>query len=211
MLKACTNGISEMLSSVSSSITGMLYNRQLILYAGEDGVAAYGVVMYAAWVFIAIYMGYCNGSSPVMGYHFGARNTAEMKSLMKKSTRLLCGTGVVLVCIAVGFARSISSIFVGYDGGLLDMTSRAFMICALPFLFMWLNIYTSSFFTALNDGAVSAAISFMRALVLPTVCILALPYFFRLDGVWFALVVSEVLGLCVSLFFLLTKKKKYGY
>ena len=211
MLKACTNGISEMLSSVSSSITGMLYNRQLILYAGEDGVAAYGVVMYAAWVFIAVYVGFCNGSSPVMGYHFGARNKEEMKSLMKKSTALLCGAGVVLVCVAVGLARPLSSIFVGYDVGLLDMTTRAFVICALPFLFMWLNIYTSSFFTALNDGAVSAAISFMRALVLPTVCILALPYFFRLDGVWFALVASEVLGLCVSLFFLLTKKKKYGY
>ena len=211
MLKACANGSSEMLSSVSASITGILYNLQLMKYAGEDGVAAYGVVMYAAFIFIGVYVGYSSGSSPIMGYHYGAQNHAEMKNVLKKSLTLLGGASVVLTGLALAFARTLSSLFVGYDAQLLEITVHAFVICSIPFLFMWFNIYMSSFFTALNDGAVSAAISFMRALVLPVICIIALPMIWQLDGVWYSLVASEVLGVFVSLWFMLRKREKYHY
>lgn len=211
MLLACANGSSEMLSSVSGSITGILYNLQLMKYAGEDGVAAYGVVMYAAFVFLGVFVGYSTGSSPIMGYHYGAQNHDEMRNVLRKSLTLLSGAAVVLTAMAMVFARPLAALFVGYDAALLQLTVRAFVICAIPFLFMWFNIYTSSFFTALNDGGVSAAISFMRALVLPVICILALPALWQLDGVWYSMVASELLGVAVSVSFMVGKRKKYGY
>ena len=211
MLQACANGASEMMSSVSASITGILYNLQLMKYAGEDGVAAYGVVMYAAFIFLGVFNGYSQGSSPIMGYHYGAQNHGEMKNLLKKSMVILAGGAVILTSLAMLLSRPICAIFVSYDAELLAMTTRAFIICAIPFLFMWFNMYTSSFFTALNDGAVSAAISFMRALVLPVICIIVMPMLWQLDGVWYSLVGSELLGLGVSAWFMTSKRKKYGY
>lgn len=211
MLLACGNGASEMMSSVSASITGILYNLQLMKYAGEDGVAAYGVVMYAAFVFLGVFNGYSQGSSPIMGYHYGAQNFKEMKNVLKRSLIMLGSAAAVLTALAMMLARPIASVFVGYDAELLDLTARAFMICATPFLVMWFNMYTSCFFTALNDGAVSAAISFMRALVLPVICIIVMPLIWELDGVWYSLAGSEILGVFVSLAFLLGKRKKYHY
>ena len=211
MIRACINGSSEMMSSVSASITGILYNLQLMKYAGEDGVAAYGVVMYSAFIFLGVFNGYSQGSSPIMGYHYGAQNHKEMKNILKRSLIMLASVAVVLTALAIMLARPLSSVFVGYDANLLDMTTRAFRICAIPFLVMWFNMYTSCFFTALGDGAVSAAISFMRALVLPVICIIILPMIWKFDGVWYSLVMSEILGAFVSLFFLLGKRKKYKY
>lgn len=211
MLIACANGSSEMLSSISASITGILYNLQLMKYAGEDGVAAYGVVMYVAFVFLGVFVGYSQGSSPIMGYHYGADNHGEMKNVLKRSLILLASFGVILTVLAFLFARPLATVFVSYDDALLDMTVHALTVCCIPFLFMWFNIYTSAFFTSLNDGAVSAAISFMRALVFPVICIIILPMLYQLDGVWYSLVASEVLGVFVSLFFIIFKKKKYNY
>lgn len=208
MLLACGNGASEMLSSVSGSITGILYNRQLMRWAGEDGVAAYGVVMYAAFIFLGVFNGYSQGSSPIVGYHYGAQNYTEVQNVLKRSLAMLALTAVVLTAIAIGGAGVLSAVFVGYDAALLNMTTRAFRICAIPFLVMWFNMYTSCFFTALNDGAVSAAISFMRSLVLPLICVIVMPALWHLDGVWFSLAGSEMLGVFVSLYFLLSKRKK---
>jgi len=211
MIIACVNGSSEMLSSVSASITGILYNWQLMHYAGEDGVAAYGVVMYAGLVFFGVFVGYSQGCSPIMGYHYGAGNHREMKSVLKRSMVILAVSGVVLTAISMVLARPISAIFVGYDENLLDMTTRGFVICNIPFLFMWFNIYVSSFFTALNDGPVSAAISFMRSLVLPVICIIIMPLIWKLDGIWYSLTLSEFLALAVAAWFLVTRRKKYQY
>ncbi len=211
VVKACINGSSEMMTSISASVTGVLYNMQLMKYAGEDGVAAYGVVMYASFIFIGIFMGYSSGSSPVMGYHYGAANHKEMKNILKKSMIMLSSSAIVLTTTAIILAKTIASIFVGYDAELLEMTVRAFRICAIPFLVMWFNMYASSFFTALNDGAVSAAISFVRSLILPVICILVLPEIWQLDGVWYALDASEILSTVVSLGFMLGMRKKYKY
>lgn len=211
MLLACGNGASEMLSSVSGSITGVLYNFQLMKYAGENGVAAYGVVMYAAFIFLGIFNGYSQGSTPIVGYHYGAQNYKEIKSILKRSLIMLGSAAVLLTASAVLLARSIASVFVGYDVELLNMTAHAFVICAIPFLVMWFNMYTSSFFTALNNGAVSAAISFVRTLVFPVICIMVMPMIWKLDGVWYSLVSSEILSVFVSLSFLLGKRKFYKY
>lgn len=211
VLLACGNGASEMLSSVSGSIIGILYNGQLMKWAGEDGVAAYGVVMYGAFIFLGVFNGYSQGSSPIVGYHYGAQNHKEVKNVLKRSLIMLGSAAVVLTTVAMLAAGGIASVFVGYDAELLTMTTRAFRICAIPFLVMWFNMYTSCFFTALNDGAVSASISVMRALVLPLICVTVMPAIWHLDGVWFSLVGSELLGVFVSLFFLLGKRKKYHY
>lgn len=211
ILKASVNGASEMLSSVSGSITGMLYNRQLMKYAGEDGVSAYGVVMYASFVFIAVMMGYSSGVSPVVGYHFGADNRGELKNLLKKSMILMVGTGTALSLLAFVLAKPIALIFVGYDAALARMTVRAMQISVTAFIIMGVGIYTSSFFTALNDGVVSMEISVLRSLVFPTLCIIVLPLFLKLDGVWLALVGSEVLSFFAAGIFLLAKRKKYHY
>ena len=167
--------------------------------------------MYAAFIFLGVFNGHSQGSSPIMGYHYGAQNHREMKNVMKRSLILLGSAAVVLAALAMLLARTIASIFVGYDAAPLDMTAHTFTICATPFLVMWFNMYTSCFFTALNDGAVSAAISFMRSLVLPLTCVIVMPAIWHLDGVWFSLVGSEILGVFVSLYFLLSKRKKYHY
>lgn len=211
ILKACGNGASEMLSSVSGSIVGMLYNLQLMKYAGEDGVAAYGVVMYAAFIFIAVMMGYANGSSPIVGYHFGAKNREEMHNILKKSMILLVGTGAVLTGTGIVLAKPIARLFVGYDANLMEITVRAFRICSAPFVIMGIGMYTSSFFTALNDGVVSMEMSSLRALVFPLITVITLPLLFRLDGVWYSLVGSEILSVGAALIFLKVKQKKYGY
>lgn len=211
ILKACTNGVSEMLSSVSGSIIGMLYNLQLMKYAGADGVAAYGVVMYAAFVFISVFMGYASGSAPIVSYHYGAGDRKELKSLLKKGLIIEETAGIVLTIMSIAAAGIIARIFVGYDAELMAMTIRAYRICSLPFLIMGASMFISSYFTALNDGLVSAEISVLRSMILPAVCIIIMPMVWKLDGVWYSLVSSEVGALIVASGFLLKNRKKYGY
>lgn len=211
VFKACVNGASEMLSSVSGSIIGMFYNLQLVKFAGETGVAAYGVVMYASFVFIAVLMGYSNGSSPIVGYHFGAQNHAEMKNLLKKSLTIMLTVGTGMTIVALALSKAVAKIFVGYDAELFDMTVHGFRICVFAFIIMGVGIYTSSFFTALNDGVVSLEISTLRSLIFPIITVNLLPLLFKLDGVWYSLLVSEILSVIASAIFLLVKKKKYKY
>ncbi len=211
LMRACVNGASEMVSSISGSITGILYNYQLMRYAGENGVAAYGVVMYAGFIFIAIFVGYSNGSAPIVGYHYGAGNHKELKSMLRKSLILMGISGAVMVTLGVALSQPLADLFVGYDMDLSVLTVRAFKLCMPAILIMGINIYASAFFTALNNGSVSAVISFLRALVFPVIIILVLPVFFGLDGVWYSLLTGEFLGLIVSVFFLLAKRKEYRY
>lgn len=211
LLKACGNGSSELMSNISASIVGMLYNFQLMKYAGENGIAAYGVVMYTQMIFFAIYIGYAVGTSPIVSYHYGAGNHGEMKSLLKKSLLLMGGTGIVMMLLAQWSASVLSGIFVGYDEELLAITEHAFVIFACSYLLSGINIYASSFFTALNNGAVSAVVSFMRTLVFQTGAVLILPLILGIDGIWWAVTVSEVMACLISSAFLVAKRKKYHY
>lgn len=209
--KVCLNGSSELLTNLSTSLVSVLYNFQLMKLAGEDGVAAYGVLMYVNFIFLAIFFGYAIGSAPLISYHYGAGNRAELQNLLRKSLLLMAGCGVVLTLLAEAVAAPLSRIFVGYDAALYAMTSHGFRLYALSFLAAGLNVFGSAFFTALNDGPVSAAISFLRTLVFQVAVVLVLPAIFGIDGIWLAVTVAELLALAVTVCFLVGKRKKYHY
>lgn len=211
ILQSCGNGASEVVSSVTSSIIGMVYNFQLLRFAGKDGVAAYGVLMYTEFIFVAVFIGYAIGSAPVIGYHYGAENTGELKSLLRKSVTLNLGSGIVMLGIAQALATTLAHLFVGYDPALFSMTVHGFRIFTVAFILLGLNIFFSSFFTALNNGVISAAISFLRTFVFKLSAVLVLPLLFKLDGIWWATVVAEVFAFLVSGAFLLKNRRKYGY
>lgn len=196
--KTCTNGSSELMTNISISLVNMLYNVQLIRFAGEDGVAAYGVIMYVNFIFIGVFVGYSIGSAPIVGYHFGAQNHDELKSLFSKSLVLLGGASLVLTVLAELLAGLLAGIFVSYDLALLEMTRRGFRIYSVAFLMMGFNIFASAFFTALNDGLVSAFLSFLRTLVFQIAAVLILPIFLELDGVWWSIAAAEGVALVVS-------------
>ncbi len=209
--QACSNGASELMTTISSSIVSMLYNHQLLSLAGENGVSAYGVLMYVQFIFAAVYIGYSIGTSPIVGYNYGAQNYAELKNMRSKSIKTMLTAGVVMVVIAELLAPVLAGIFVGYDQELFDMTVHAFRLFSFTFLLSGFNIWCSSFFTALNNGAISAAVSFLRTLVFQLAAVLILPIFFKLDGVWISVAFAEVCAFIISIIFLLAKRKKYNY
>jgi len=211
LLKCCTNGSSELMTNLSMSLVSMLYNFQLMEYAGENGVAAYGVLMYVNFVFVAAFIGYSIGSAPIISYHFGANNKDELKSLLKKSVVIISVFSLGMLMLGEVLAAPLSYIFVSYDEVLFDMTLRAFMLFSFSFLFAGFSIFGSSFFTALNNGVVSAAISFLRTLVFQIVAIFTLPAILDLDGIWISTVIAEMLALLTTAVFLLKMKNKYGY
>lgn len=210
-LKACTNGASEMLTNISMSVVNILYNLQLMRFAGEDGVSAYGVMLYVNFIFISLYLGYSMGVAPVISFHFGAKNKPELQNLFKKSIVILAICSLSMFVLAELLAKPLSYVFVGYDEGLLQLTRRGFLIYSVSFLFSGTNIFSSAFFTALNNGAVSAMLSFFRTLLFQTATILVLPIFFELDGVWGAVIVAEVLAFGFSVGCFRGFKKRYGY
>ena len=211
IFKAGTNGSSEFMSNISMSLVGMLYNIQLLKYAGEDGVAAYGVMMYVSMIFSAAFLGYSIGTAPVIGYHDGARNYSELKSLLKRSLIIIGSFGVGMVVSAELLTVPLTKIFVSYDAGLMNLTVSGFRVFALSFLFMGFSIFSSGFFTALNDGVTSALISFLRTLVFQTGMVIILPKLWQIDGIWISIVAAEVIAVVISVLFLVTKRKKYHY
>ncbi len=211
IVKAATNGSSEFMSNVSMSIVAMLYNSRLMEYAGEDGVAAYGVMMYVSMIFSAAFIGYSIGTAPVVGYHDGAKNHAELKSVLRKSLIIIGAFGAAMVAAAQILAWPLAKMFVGYDDNLVDMTISGFRIFALSFVFTGFAIYSSGFFTALNDGLTSALISFLRTLVFQVAAVMILPEIWDLNGIWISIVAAEVMAVLLSVIFLITKRKKYHY
>ncbi len=211
VLKTCTNGSSELMSNISMSLVGMLYNIQLIRYAGENGVAAYGVLMYVNMIFLAIFIGYSVGTAPVVGFHYGAGNHEELRSLRRKSQVLIGLCSVAMLLASELLARPLSLMFVSYDQSLLDLTLRGFMIYSFSFLFSGVAIFGSSFFTALNNGLVSALISFLRTLVFQVAAVLIFPLIWKIDGVWISIVAAELMAAAVTVLFLFLLRKKYRY
>lgn len=211
ILTACANGSSELASNISMSLVSMLYNFQLLRFGGENGVAAYGTLMYIQFAFIAIFIGYTIGTAPVISFHYGAKNHDEVKSLLKKSSILTFSCGIVMMIAAHLLAAPLAKIFVGYDAELYEMTKHAFHVYSYSFLFAGFNIFASSFFTALNNGAVSAAISFLRTLLFQTASVLILPILFGIDGIWWAITIAEIFALMISAIFIYVFRKKYSY
>ena len=211
LLQTCFNGSSELLNNISMSVVTIFYNFQLLRFAGEDGVAAYGVIMYVGFIFIAIYIGFVIGAAPIVSFHYGANNTDELKSLRKKSTVIIFIVGAAMLIVAILLSTPLCKLFVGYDDALYSLTLRAFVIYAFSYLIAGFNIFGSSFFTALNNGGVSAIISFLRTLVFQIAAVLLLPEIWDLDGVWISVVVAEMAAAIVTEIFILAKRKQYNY
>lgn len=209
--KTCFNGSSELMTNLSLSLVNMLFNLQLMKYAGENGVAAYGVIMYVNFIFVGVFIGYAFGSAPIIGYNYGAGNIKELQNVYRKSLLFNLVSGISMSVIAILTSGLLAGIFVGYDVELFEMTKRGFAIFSLSFVVMGLNIYASSFFTALGNGLISAILSFLRTFLFQLVCVLALPLIFDLDGIWLAIVVAESMALILSFILLKVYKKKYGY
>lgn len=211
IIKACVNGSSEMVTNLSMSLVNILFNMQLMKLAGPDGVSAYGVIMYVGFLFSGTYVGYSVGSAPVISYHFGAGNKEELKSLLGKSIKLLGVTAVIMTALSEIFVTPLASIFVSYDKELLKLTVNALRLYSLSYIISWFNIFASSFFTALNDGLVSALISFIRTLVFQVATILVMPAIWGINGIWLSVLVAEVLAITVSVICYIKNKKKYEY
>lgn len=211
LFRACTNGASELMSNISMSLVSMLYNVQLMKYTGENGVAAYGVLMYMGLVFQAVFIGYSVGTAPVVSYHYGAGNQEELRGLLGRSAVLLSGFSAAMCAAGEILGRPLSSLFVGYDQVLMDMTAHAFSIFSASFLFSGFAIFGSSFFTALSDGLTSALISFLRTLVFQAAAILIFPLLWGLDGIWWSTVAAEAMAVVVTAAFLAGKRRRYGY
>lgn len=211
LIKTCTNGASELMTNISMSLVNILYNYKLMEIAGEDGVNAYGIIMYVNFVFVSVFLGYSIGSAPIVGYNYGAQNKAELQNMFKKSLILISATGVILTLLAEVSSDILAGIFVSNSPVLMEMTAHGFRIYAIAFLIMGFNIFSSAFFTALGNGLVSAIISFLRTLVFQVVPLMILPVFFGLDGVWAAIVVAELIGVIVSFTFFAKLKQRYGY
>ncbi len=211
LVKASTNGSSELLTNVAMSVVGILFNTQLLRFAGENGVAAYGVIMYAGFCFCAVFIGFTIGTAPIVGYHFGAKNQSELKSLLRKSMAILALLSGGMVALTEIFAGTLSGIFVGYDPALCALTARGFRLYGISFALCGFNIFASGFFTALNDGLISALISFSRTLVFQILFVLLLPVWWGIDGVWLSIVAAELCSLAVSGICVLFNGRKYGY
>ena len=209
--KTCTNGSSELMTNLSMSVVNSLYNFQLIRFSGEDGVAAYGTIMYVNFFFAAVFFGYSIGSAPVIGYHYGAGNHDELKNLFKKSLSLIAVWGILLTLLAHLLAAPLAAVFVGYDKELFAMTCHGFRLYSMCFLICGFNFFASSFFTALSNGAVSAAISFLRTLVFQIAAVCLLPFLFGIDGIWLAVTAAEAMTLLITVTFFIRNQKRYHY
>ena len=211
LLKACVNGASELMTTVSSSLVSMLYNFQLMRLAGQNGIAAYGAVMYVEFAFIAVFIGYSIGTAPIVSYHYGSENHNEVKNMLQKSFKIMSVLGITMMVLAQILASPLAKVFVGYDKQLFDMTVHGFRLFSFYFILAGINIYSSSFFTALNNGMISAIISFSRTLGFETLAVIILPIFLQLDGVWLAITVAEICAFVISISFLIAKREKYHY
>ena len=211
LLQACGNGASELMSNISGSIAAMVYNFQLLKFLGEDGVSAYGVIMYVGFIFVAIFVGYSIGSAPIISFHFGAENREELKNMFRKSYLLMAVWGIAMALAAYLLAGPLAKLFVGYDRELCELTTHAMGLHCLAFLFTGANIFTSSLFTALNDGTVSAAVSFARSMVLQIATVLLLPGLMGPDGLWLAALATDTCALVMDICVLAGNRKKYGY
>lgn len=211
LIRVCTNGSSELMSNISMSVVGMLYNAQLMKYAGENGVAAYGTIMYVNFIFLAVFVGYATGVAPVISYHYGTGDKKELNGLLKRSLVIILISSAAMFAVSEFMASPLASTFVGYDETLFKMTVHAFTIYAFSFVFAGVSIFGSAFFTALNDGLTSALISFFRTLLFESAAVMILPLIWGLDGIWYSIVVAEFMAVAVTLLFLVFKHKKFGY
>lgn len=167
--------------------------------------------MYVQFIFLAIEIGYVIGSAPIIGFNYGAANHDELKNIFKKNMIVLGIMGVALSALAQALAVPLAKVFVGYDAELYRLTVYAFRRFSFAFVFSGITIFSSGFFTALNNGLISAILSFLRALIFQVAFVFLLPALFGVDGIWWAMFATEACALIVSVGFFVGERKKYHY
>ena len=211
LVKSMTNGSSEFMAEAAWSFVAIIYNIQLLKYAGEDGVVIYGLLMYVSLIFAAIFVGYSNGIGSVFSYHYGAQNHGELKNLRKRSLTLIGVASVAMFVLSEALAHPFSALFLQDAPNLLPDAVHAFRIVSVAYLFTGMAVFGSAFFTALNNGQVSALISFLRTFVFELGAVLLLPLLFGVDGIWYAIVFAELMAAVVGSIFMVALQKKYQY
>ena len=210
LLKCCTNGSSEFMAEAAASFVGIIYNIQLLKYAGEGGVVIYGLLMYVSLILTAIFVGYSNGAGPVFSYHYGAQNHRELTNLLKKSLVIIGLTSAAMFAASEMLAKPFSALFL-QEETLLAEAVHAFRIVSFAYLFTGMAIFASAFFTALNNGQISALISFLRTFVFELGAVLLLPLLLGVDGIWFSTVFAELMAAVTGVIFILALRRKYQY
>ena len=211
LLRICANGSSEMVNNISISVVSLFYNIQLIAYGGSDGIAAYGIMNYVSFLFTAVFWGYISGIAPVISFHYGAENQEELHSLLSKSIVLITGCSCAMFLLSELLAGPIAMVYAGREAELMGLSIHGFRLFAVNFLFAGLSIFLSSFFTALNNGLISAILSLCRVFVFQIPAVLLLPYFWELDGIWLSVGAAEMMTVLLGLCFLLKNRSYYHY
>lgn len=211
LAKACSNGLSEFVGNISFNIVSMCYNWQLMRFYGENGVAAYSVILYLGFIFVAVYSGYNMTVTPLVGFNFGAGNKRELRSLLRHSLTLMLVLGVLLAGTAELLAGPAARLFVGYDSELTALTVHATRLYAPSFLITGLTLFVSAWFTGLNNGPVSALASFSRTFVFELSCVFLLPVLLGVNGIWLSAPAAEILSLFLGAALLLRFRSRYGY
>lgn len=211
ILRSAYNGLSEFVNSISMNVAAIIYNIQLLRLLGENGVSAYGIIMYVSFVFVAVFVGYSIGVSPVISYNYGSGNSSELKNVFKKSIIIMIITGAFMVLFSELTAKPFSHIFSNNNQELLELSTLAIRIYSTSYIFTGFSIFASSFFTALNNGTVSALISLFRTLIFQVAFVLLLPLIFGDNGIWLARPFTEVASLTLSITFIILNRKRYHY
>lgn len=210
-LKALGNGSSEMVSNLASAVTTTLFNLQMMALIGEKGVAAISAILYLQFIFLAVFFGFVSGISPVVSYNYGAGNKTNIHRTFKISMKIVIIFSLSMFALAEVFTGGLVLVFASKDAVLSELMISGFRIIAVSILFSGLNIFASGFFTALNNGRVSALISILRTFVLEAGALILLPEFMGIDGVWWSLPAAEILSAVIAVVMIVKYRKTYGY
>lgn len=205
---SCSNGSSEMVSNLSMAVVTLVFNRIMMNLAGEDGVAAVTIVMYAQFLLSSIFMGFSLGVQPVISFHHGAGNRRNLKGIYRHCIVFIAIAAVSVFAVAMTLGPTLTTIFTPKDTNVWTLAVRGFMILPFCFLLEGFSIYASAAFTALGDGKTSALISFLRTFLFILTGLLTLPLAFGIDGVWLAVPVAELCSVLVVIGCVLWHKAK---
>lgn len=211
LFKCCINGSSEMVNNLAVAVTTFLFNVLMLKYEGEAGVAAITIVLYAQFLMTSAFMGFSSGIAPVVSFNYGSGNVRQLKKIFKISVWVIAVVSAAVFVIAETCSDVVIMVFTPAGSEVFGLTKYGFAIFSFSFLCTGMNIFASALFTAFSNGKISAILSFLRTFVFLTACLLFLPLFWGVDGIWLAVPVAEVMALFVSVYYLVRFKKVYQY
>ena len=209
--KAATNGSSEMAASLVTGITTMMFNWTMLRYVGEDGIAAITIVMYVLMFTSSLFSGYSYGVAPMIRFYYVEQNHKKLKSLIDTSLKVIAGISLASFALSIGVTKPLVSVFTSPDNPVYGLAVSGNRLCSIALLFIGFNIFSSSMFTALNNGAVSAVLAFTRSFVFMVICLLLLPFLLRVAGIWLANPLAELMAAALGLAMFIKYKNRYGY